>query len=206
MDDDSTRVAPPGAAPRSPSGWLGASGAGDNSRFPAGTILDGRYRITGLLGRGGMGEVYRADDLRLGQVVAVKFLPPGLAADARRLTQLHHEVRAARQVAHPNVCRVYDIVEADGHLFLTMEYVDGEDLAASLRRIGRFPEDKATDISRQICAGLAAVHDRGIVLRDLKPANLMLDAAGNIHLMDFGLAAIGEVANAREGTPAYMAP
>jgi serine/threonine-protein kinase len=153
-----------------------------------------------------MGEVYRADDLRLGQVVALKFLPPALTSDGRRLAQLHQEVRTARQVAHPNVCRVYDIVEADGHLFVTMEYVDGEDLAASLRRIGRFPEDKALDIARQICAGLAAVHNRGIVLRDLKPANLMLDAAGSVRLMDFGLAAIGDVENAREGTPAYMAP
>jgi serine/threonine-protein kinase len=153
-----------------------------------------------------MGEVYRADDLRLGQIVALKFLPPGLTTDGRRLAQLHQEVRAARQVAHPNVCRVYDIVEADGHLFVTMEHVDGEDLAASLRRIGRFPEDKALDIARQICAGLAAVHSRGIVLRDLKPANIMLDGAGNVRLMDFGLAAIGDVENAREGTPAYMAP
>jgi serine/threonine-protein kinase len=153
-----------------------------------------------------MGEVYRADDLRLGQIVALKFLPQGFTTDGRRLAQLHQEVRTARQVAHPNVCRVYDIVEADGHLFVTMEHVDGEDLAASLRRIGRFPEDKALDIARQICAGLAAVHNRGIVLRDLKPANLMLDAAGSVRLMDFGLAAIGDVENAREGTPAYMAP
>src|SRR5262252_10457132 len=149
MADDTTRMSPPGAGPHSPSGWLGASGSIDHGRFPVGTVLGDRYRITGLIGRGGMGEVYRADDLRLGQIVALKFLPVGLGTDAKRLAQLHHEVRTARQVAHPNVCRVYDIVEADGHLFLTMEYVDGEDLAASLRRIGRFPEDKALDISRQ---------------------------------------------------------
>ena len=115
-------------------------------------MLDGRYRIIGLLGHGGMGEVYRADDLRLGQPVALKFLPEALARDSVRLAQFHNEVRTARQVSHPNVCRVYDIGEVDGHLFLSMEYVDGEDLATSLRRIGRFPEDKARSRSRVSCA------------------------------------------------------
>jgi serine/threonine-protein kinase len=106
--------------------------------------------VIGLLGRGGMGEVYRADDLRLGQAVALKFLPKDLAADARRLAQFHNEVRTARQVSHPNVCRVYDIGEIEGDLYLSMEYVDGEDLAASLKRIGRFPEDRAIEIARQL--------------------------------------------------------
>ena len=87
-----------------------------------------------------------------------------------------------------------------------MEYVDGEDLASSLRRIGRFPEDKAADIARQLCAGLAAAHQRGIIHRDLKPANVMLDGAGRVRVMDFGLAAIGQVEDVRAGTPAYMAP
>ena len=87
-----------------------------------------------------------------------------------------------------------------------MEYVDGEDLATSLRRIGRFPEDKAADIARQLCAGLAAAHERGVIHRDLKPANVMLDGAGRVRVMDFGLAAIGRVEDIRAGTPAYMAP
>ena len=87
-----------------------------------------------------------------------------------------------------------------------MEYVDGEDLATSLRRIGRFPEDKATDIARQLCAGLAAAHEHGVLHRDLKPANVMLDGAGKVRLMDFGLAAVGAVEDIRAGTPAYMAP
>ena len=129
-------------------------------------MLDGRYRIIGLLGRGGMGEVYRADDLRLGQPVALKFLPEDLRRDPVRLSQFHNEVRTARQVSHPNVCRVYDIGEAEGLLYLSMEYVDGEDLATSLRRIGRFPEDKAAEIARQLCAGLAAAHQRGVIHRD----------------------------------------
>jgi hypothetical protein len=169
-------------------------------------VLDGRYRIIGLLGRGGMGEVYRADDLRLGQPVALKFLPDSVGKDAQRLAQFHNEVRAARQVAHPNLCRVYDISEVEGHLFLSMELVDGEDLAASLRRIGRFPEDKALDIARQLCAGLSAAHDRGVLHRDLKPANVMLDSAGKVRLMDFGLAAMGTEARTQAGTPGYMAP
>ena len=124
-----------------------------------------------------MGEVYRADDLKLGQPVALKFLPPDVDRDPARLTQLHTEVRMARQVSHPNVCRVYDIDEVDGHTFLSMEYVDGEDLASLLRRIGRFPEDAALEIARQICAGLAAAHERGVLHRDLKPANVMLDGS-----------------------------
>src|SRR4029079_7656179 len=103
-------------------------------------------------------------------------------------------------------CRVYDIGELDGQLFITMEYVDGEDLSVLLRRIGRLPEDKAIDIARQICAGLAAAHERGVLHRDLKPANIMLDGAGRARIMDFSLAAVGEVTDIRAGTPAYMAP
>ena len=152
-----------------------------------------------------MGEVYRADDLKLGQPVALKFLPESVDRDPARLTQLHTEVRMARQVSHPNVCRVYDVGEYEGHTFLSMEYVDGEDLASLLRRIGRFPQDRAIELARQICAGLAAAHDRGVVHRDLKPANIMLDGSGRIRVTDFGLAgATGEIL--RAGTPAYMAP
>ena len=177
-----------------------------HGRFTPGAIFDGRYRIVGLLGKGGMGEVFRADDLRLGQPVALKLLPGDLQTDPVRLAQFHNEVRVARQVSHPNVCRVHDIGDADGLLYLSMEYVDGEDLASSLRRIGRFAEDRATEISRQLCAGLAAAHQKGVVHRDLKPANVMLDAKGHVRIMDFGLAAIGQVEDIRAGTPAYMAP
>src|ERR1700741_1382235 len=98
----------------------------DDARFVPSTILIQRYRIVGLLGKGGMGEVYRADDLKLGQPVALKFLPDSVDRDPVRLTQLHTEVRLARQVSHPNVCRVYDVGEYEGHTFLSMEHVDGE--------------------------------------------------------------------------------
>jgi serine/threonine-protein kinase len=156
-----------------------------------------------------MGEVYRAEDLTLGQVVALKFLPETLSQDAAVLARFHAEVRTARQVSHPNVCRMFDIGAADGILFLTMEYVDGEDLASVVRRIGRLSPDKATEVARQICAGLAAAHERGVIHRDLKPANVMLDGAGKIRLTDFGLAGIAasiKGADVRAGTPAYMAP
>ena len=155
-----------------------------------------------------MGEVYRADDLKLGQAVALKFLPKELEHDAAFLERFHAEVRTARQVAHPNVCRVYDIVEADGRHFLTMEYVDGEDLASLLRRIGQLPEGKALEVARQLCAGLAAIHERGVLHRDLKPANVMLDGHGRVRITDFGLALAAGEGGAGEiaGTPAYMAP
>ena len=156
-----------------------------------------------------MGEVYRADDLKLGQPVALKFLPRSLSHDADRLERFFAEVRNARQVAHPNVCRVYDIGEIDGDHFLSMEYVDGEDLSSLLKRIGRLPPDKAVDVSRQLCAGLSAAHDRGILHRDLKPANIMIDGRGRARIMDFGLAIAATEDGAEtetSGTPAYMAP
>jgi serine/threonine-protein kinase len=204
---DGTPEAPPPHSPgrTSAPGWLDAS-AIDHGRFAPGTILQDRYRMVGLLGRGGMGEVYRADDLRLGQPVALKFLPADLSRDPARLAQFHAEVRTARDVSHPNVCRVYDIGDAGAELFLTMELVDGEDLAASLRRIGRFPEDRAVEIAREMGAGLAAAHGRGVIHRDLKPSNIMIDGAGRVRIMDFGLAVVGPVDRPRAGTPAYMAP
>jgi len=180
-----------------------------HGRFLPGAMLGSRYRIVGLLGSGGMGEVYRADDLELGQSVALKFLPAELAGDAAALQRLRAEVRTARQVAHPNVCRVYDISEIDGHVFLTMEYVDGGDLAQVLRRMGRPGREKAQEIARQICLGLAAAHENGILHRDLKPANIMLDGRGRVRITDFGLAGLAaDLADTREvaGTPAYMAP
>lgn len=181
----------------------------DNARFTPGTTLAGRYRIVSLLGRGGMGEVYRADDLKLGQPVALKFLPETLSTDGAALARFHREVRVARQVSHRNVCRVYDIGEIDGQHFLSMEFIKGEELASLLRRIGRLPADKAIEIARQLCAGLAAAHDNNVLHRDLKPANVMIDGDGNVRILDFGLAGLEEEFRddeLRAGTPAYMAP
>ncbi len=127
----------------------------------------------------------------------------------RRWTAFCAEVRIGRQISHPNVCRVYDIVELAEHHFIAMEYIDGEDLASLLRRIGRLPPEKAVSIARDICAGIAAAHDRGIVHRDLKPANIMVDGCGRAIVADFGLAAIGDElrgVHSTSGTPAYMSP
>ncbi len=173
--------------------------------FTPGAVLNNRYRILRTVGQGGMGVVFLADDLRLGEPVALKRLSAALARDPRRLEQFHNEVSLARQVSHPNVCRVYDIGDADGHLFLTMEYVDGVDLATRLSQ-GPLGESEGVDLARQICAGLTAVHARGILHRDLKPANIMINRRGQPQIMDFGLADSGDGDRAREGTPAYMSP
>jgi serine/threonine-protein kinase len=188
----------PQSAPRSDSG---------HGQFAPGTVIAGRYRIAGLLGSGGMGEVYRADDTKLDQPVALKFLPARLARDQVLLARLHDEVRLGRQIAHPNVCRIYDIVDYGSAHFVAMEFVDGEDLARLLRRIGRLAPDKAVDITRGIAAGLMAAHAKGILHRDLKPANVMIDSRGDARIMDFGLAlGAGDDDGTVSGTPAYMAP
>src|SRR5262249_48681306 len=177
--------------------------------FTPGVVLAERYRVIGLLGRGGMGEVYRADDLKLGQPVALKFLPRALSSDPVRRERFFAEVRITRQFAHPNICRVYDIAEFDGQHFLSMEYIDGEDLASLIQRIGYFSNEKALQIARQLAAGMAAAHDRGILHRDLKPANIMIDGQGRVRITDFGLAiAIEDSSVTAEvfGSPAYMAP
>src|SRR5215831_2643263 len=177
------------------------------SRFAPGAIVAGRYRLVALLGRGGMGEVYRAGDLTLDQPVALKFLPEGIAASDSRVAQFHNELRVARQVSHKNVCRLYDLGETEGRRFLTMEYVDGEDLSSSLRRFGRMPPDKAVQIARQLCAGISAAHEKGVLHRDLKPANVMLDGNGDVRITDFGIAtAAADAGGGLVGTPQYMAP
>ncbi|HKW02574.1 MAG TPA: serine/threonine-protein kinase [Vicinamibacterales bacterium] len=205
MAEDLTRTSPPapaGAAP-APSSTTRAA------RFVSGTVLAARYRIVSLVGAGGMGEVYKADDLRLEHPVALKFLPETLSLSPGALSRFHAEVRIARQVSHPNVCRVYDVGDVDGLNFLTMEFIDGEDLASLLRRIGRLPPDKAVEVARQLCAGLAAAHDAGVVHRDLKPHNVMIDGRGRARITDFGVAALAREVrqkNVVAGTPAYMAP
>jgi serine/threonine-protein kinase len=207
-----TTLEPPASVPAPSSSSVShitSTSSVDEGRFIAGTLLGGRYRIIGLLGRGGMGEVYRATDMMLGQSVALKFLPVEASSNPRLLERFHGEVRVARQVSHPNVCRVYDIGEIEGMPFISMEYVDGEDLAELLLRIGRLPSDKALETARKLCAGLAAAHERGVIHRDLKPQNIMMNKRGEVVIMDFGLAAIADQLSGdevRNGTPAYMAP
>jgi len=186
-----------------------SSSSPEEGRFPAGAVVAGRYRILGLIGHGGMGEVYRAYDLILNQAVALKFLAAAPELTEAALIRFRNEVRIARQVSHPNVCRVYDIGSIEGQHFLSMEYLDGEDLDSLLRRIGRLPQDKSIEFARKICAGLAAAHERGVLHRDLKPANIMIDGRGQVRITDFGLAALAAeipLSDLRSGTPAYMSP
>ncbi len=174
-------------------------------RFNPGEKFAGRYRIVALLGIGGMGEVYRAHDEVLDVPVALKFITE---AKARHREQLLNEVRLARQVTHPSVCRVYDVGQVGQEYFITMEYVDGEDLSALLRRVGRFPSDKLLVVARQLCAGLAAAHAKGVLHQDLKPANILIDETGKLRITDFGIATTLAAARGGQilGTPAYMSP
>jgi len=174
VDNSETAVIPMASTPRLGGGESRAAAvparvSSSEGRFAAGVLVTGRYQIIGLLGKGGMGEVYRANDLTLDQPVALKFLPESMARDTAMLARFHNEVRIARQVSHPNVCRVYDLGEVNGQPYISMEYIDGEDLGSLLRRIGRLPADKALEFARRICAGLAAAHDKGVLHRDLKP-------------------------------------
>lgn len=186
-----------------------STGEVKGGEFVAGTMLADRYRILGLIGKGGMGEVYKAEDIKLSQIVALKFLPDRLERDRAALDRFHAEVRTARQVSHANVCRVFDIGEIGGRHFLSMEYIHGDDLSSMLRRIGRLPSDKAVVIARQLCFGLAAIHDAGILHRDLKPANVIIDDNGRARITDFGIAGVEKELSGSEirvGTPAYMSP
>jgi hypothetical protein len=178
-------------------------------RFPPGTVLLGRYHVVDQLGKGGMGEVYRAFDLVLGQHVALKFLPSQIGLDPETLERFRNEVRLARQINHENVCGVYDIGDLDGEPFISMEYIDGEDLSALLHRVGRLPVEMALSVAEHLCAGLSAAHERGVLHRDLKPSNVMLDSEGRVRITDFGLAILETEADHPDevaGTPAYMAP
>ena len=190
--------------------WGSAGTFAAVERIAPGTVLAGRYRVTGRLGRGGMGEIYRAEDALLGVPVALKLLPAELAEEVERLSLLLNEVRLARAVTHPNVCRIHDVGEQDGLHFISMELIAGEDLEARLQRVGRLTREEALGVARGLCAGLDAAHAQGILHRDLKPANLLIDESGELHIADFGLSLdIGDGparAWPQAGTPAYMAP
>ena len=173
--------------------------------FAPGQVFAGRYRMITPIGRGGMGVVWRADDLVLETAVALKLIDSATPEGRERIL---NEVRLARQITHPTVCRVFDVGEAEGVIFYSMELVSGEDLAALLRRVGRLPSEKVLDIALQLCAGLAAAHEQGVLHRDLKPANVLIDDYGIVRITDFGIA-VTTTAGGRytvSGTPAYMAP
>jgi eukaryotic-like serine/threonine-protein kinase len=173
--------------------------------FAPGEVFANRYRMVERIGSGGMGDVWRADDLVLDTPVALKVIQSA-APEARE--RIVREVRLARQITHPSVCRVFDVGESGGVIFFSMELIRGEDLAALLRRVGRLPQEKVVEIGRQLCAGLAAAHAQGVLHRDLKPANVLIDDDGFVRISDFGIAIpITEAkSHSYTGTPAYMAP
>ncbi len=153
-----------------------------------GTVLGGRYEIQKLLGMGGMGAVYKAHDLEVDRTVGLKVIRPDLAGNPAILARFKQELVLARQVTHRNIIRIYDLNEADGVKFITMEFIEGDDLRTILARDGKLPPKEAVNIMRQSCAGLLAAHQEGVIHRDLKPGNIMQDASGRVVIMDFGLA------------------
>jgi WD40 repeat protein len=171
-------------------------------------LLGERYQIRELLGRGGQGEVYRAFDLKLRVDVALKSVRPGRAGDERAREQLRREVRAAREVVSPNVCRIFDLVDEGGQELLSMEYIDGKTLGETLEERGPLALEEARPIASQFLSGLEAIHEAGLVHRDFKPENVMLTRAGRVVVMDFGVAKgkQEERTGTVSGTPAYMAP
>ena len=197
-------LTPPAATGSTGSGGRGGR-TGAAGRFVPGYVFAGRYRMITRLGHGGMGEVWRADDLVLQTPIALKLIYSTSHEGRERVLK---EVRLARQITHSAVCRVFDVGEAEGEIFYSMELVQGEDLATLLRRVGRLSPEKVLDIGYQLCAGLAAAHAQGVLHRDLKPANVLIDEDGLIRITDFGIA-IARDENAHHelaGTPAYMAP
>jgi tetratricopeptide (TPR) repeat protein/predicted Ser/Thr protein kinase len=176
-----------------------------------GTDLGERYHIVQQLGEGGMGEVYLARDRELDRDVALKVIRLDLASHPAILERFKREIQLSSNITHKNILRVYDLGEAGGVKFLTMQYVAGQDLAALMRREGRLPLPRAVDIFRQICEGLQAAHEQGVIHRDLKPQNILIDGRGHVAIADFGLAKSFEYASLTEagkviGTPHYMSP
>ena len=176
-----------------------------------GTIFARRYDVIEEVGRGGMGKVYRAIDKNVEEEVALKILNPEVAADEKMIERFRNELKLARKITHRNVCRMYDLNAEEGTQFIVMEYVPGEDLRSLIKRIGRFTIGKAIIIAKQVCEGLAEAHRLGVIHRDLKPQNIMIDKEGNARIMDFGIARVIKARGITEeeliiGTPEYMSP
>jgi serine/threonine-protein kinase len=180
---------------------VAAARARDGGELSPGATLGGRYRVLSVLGAGGMGVVYKAHDLELDDVVALKMLKPGALLDTEQLDRLKSEIKLARRITHPNVLRTFDFGEVNGLPYISMEYVRGMTLRYLLREARRVPYSAGLRIARQLAAGLAAAHEVGVLHRDIKPENLILEANGNAKLMDFGIAR-----PARRATPGFTQP
>lgn len=176
-----------------------------------GTVLAGRYEILQLLGEGGMGAVYKARDSELDRIVVLKLIRPELAKNPEILRRFKQELILARQVTHKNVIRIFDLGQSDGIKFITMDFVEGQDLRRLLLEQGKFPPEQAARIMLQICRALEAAHGEGVIHRDLKPQNIMLDKKGRVYVMDFGIARSAYLPGMTQtgaliGTPEYMSP
>jgi len=176
-----------------------------------GIVFAGRYEIIEELGAGGMGCVYRAFDRKIGEEVALKLLKEAIAADPRIVERFRNELKTARKIRHANVCGMFDLGEEGDTLFISMEYVRGEDLKSLLKRTEKLTVGKAVSVGRQVAEGLAEAHKLGVVHRDLKPGNIMIDREGNARVMDFGIARTLSAAGTTAegviiGTPEYMSP
>ena len=176
-----------------------------------GSTFAGRYQIIEEIGKGGMGRVYKVQDTRIKEKIALKLIKPEIAKDKKTIERFNNELRLARKIRHKNVCQMFDLGEERGTQFITMEYVSGEDLRSSIRRFGQLPIGKSIAIVNQICEGLTEAHRQGVVHRDLKSNNIMIDNEGNVRIMDFGIARSLEAkgitgAGVMIGTPEYMSP
>ncbi len=181
------------------------------SKIRIGANFADRYHILEELGRGGMGRVFKALDTQVDEKLALKLLNPNVTADEKSRERFRNELKTTRQISHRHICRVYDFSEWDGQAFITMEYVSGEDLKSLIRRVGHLTPGKAVFIARQIAEGLSEAHRLGVIHRDLKPHNIMIDKDGNVRIMDFGIARSFQKTGVTDtgviiGTPEYMAP
>jgi serine/threonine protein kinase len=176
-----------------------------------GSIFARRYQIIEELGRGGMGTVYKVLDREINEKIALKILKPEISFDEKTIERFRNELKLARKISHQNVCRMYDIVKEEGLYFITMEYISGEDLKSTIIRLGQVSVGKTMRIVKQICKGLAEAHRLGVIHRDLKPQNIIIDREGEVRIMDFGIALSRRTAGITEpgvmiGTPEYMSP
>jgi eukaryotic-like serine/threonine-protein kinase len=209
-------TAPPSATPRGTSAWSVAVTPQPDAPYAqgealVGTLLAERYEILELLGQGGMGAVYKAHDTELERLVALKLIRPDLASNPEILRRFKQELILAREVTHRNVIRIFDLGQTKGFKFITMEFVEGRDLRAILQERGKLPPEEAVRIISQVCRALESAHAAGVVHRDLKPQNIMLDAKDRVYVMDFGIAHSLETpgmtqTGALMGTPEYMSP